>query len=259
MKQKEMKLKRKIFMTETFYKLVRAAGKNIVLSKYKPLIINSEIIPNENESIVYAPNHRSTLDPFFLIATIKDPIHWGALKRFFDGEDSIFNNSKNFFLRKLTVALFKGIGAVPIDRGETNMQTVRDLNSYLKAGTSIGIFPEGTTNKTPNEKDLEEKWLAKGVKGITTFAKMNDAWIQPIAIVWTPKDVKIENRLVVNFLEPYKVSDISKEEACEKYETALRNGINHNKQIIADLIALKEDVNNTAIENKIKVKVRRMK
>lgn len=63
------------------------------------------------------------------ISIINNAVHWMALKRFFTGEDSIFNNNKNPILCKMTTLIFKSIGAVPI---------IRDQDDYsCQFGTTI--------------------------------------------------------------------------------------------------------------------------
>ena len=78
-----------------YYKLARLIVK-VGFWSYKPVNLNRQNLSSFNRTI-YAPNHRNTLDSMFLLSGIKSPVHWVALKRFFDGEDSIFNNSKNSF------------------------------------------------------------------------------------------------------------------------------------------------------------------
>ena len=72
----------------------------------------------------------------------------------------------------------------------------------------IGIFPEGTTRK--------ENGAFWGTFDDTfiRLAKKHDSWIQPITIVWKGNSKKIP---IVNFGEAFKVSNMTEEEAMEKY------------------------------------------
>lgn len=230
---KKMNVNWNVFYTEKIYKLVRTIGKPFVKAKFNPIILNTEVIPEDGPMII-TPNHRQTLDPFFIGVATKKSIHWAALKRFFTAEDSIFNNSKNPILCKTTALLFRGIGAVPIDREKPNIDSVKKLNAYLKAGSTIGIFPEGTTNKNPDQQDLLELHLE-----LLRLAERNDAWVQPVSVVWIPKNSNIKNRVIINFRTPFKVGGMSKDEASAMLIDAMQSGIDENKKIINDLQEIK--------------------
>ena len=104
---------------------------------FKVKVLNGDkMIKNPEEGIIYASNHRSTLDPVVIIATVRENIHYAALKRFFDGKDSIFNNNKNLFLCKFTAWLFNGLAFFPIERksdnpSANNIEAIRDMNYCL--------------------------------------------------------------------------------------------------------------------------------
>lgn len=137
-----------------FYRILHKYAAPIVLSKFRPIVLNSDNLIKISEPVIFAPNHRSTLDPIIITSVLGGYIHWAALKRFFDGEDSIFNNSKSYILRKITSRAFKKLEFFPIERIKDNpragnLQVIKDMNGFLKAGSSLGIFCEGSTNKNP--------------------------------------------------------------------------------------------------------------
>lgn len=107
---------------------------------YHPLILHSgNIITKSNVGVIYAPNHRSTLDPLIIESVLPELIHWAALARFFDGKDSIFNNSKNFILCKITKYVFQKLEYFPIERkcdnpNSNNMASLKDMSVFLKNG-----------------------------------------------------------------------------------------------------------------------------
>ena len=216
--------------TEFNYKLVKSIGTPFVKFLYKPIILNKQNLVS-NGPVVYASNHRKTLDPFFLVMSVDDAIHWAALRRFFTGEDSIFNNSKNPILCKITSKLFHGMGLIPVNRGGDNHEMIDLTNYYLKNGSNIGIFPEGTTNKNPaNGEILEVK------NGAFRFAKDNNALIQPISIVWFPKLKKIKHRVIINYGVPFTMSNITIEEGKKIWTDSVLKGIEENKQIIDNVV-----------------------
>ncbi len=74
----------------------------VLKSIFHPIILNKSNFSNVDTGIIYAPNHIRTVDPLVIESIIKTNVHWVALKRFFDGTDSIFNNSKNPLLCSVT-------------------------------------------------------------------------------------------------------------------------------------------------------------
>ncbi|MBQ3021016.1 MAG: 1-acyl-sn-glycerol-3-phosphate acyltransferase [Bacilli bacterium] len=200
-----------------------------ILSKFKPIVLHSENILKTNlEGVVVAPNHMSTLDPLILTSLIDENIHWAALKRFFDGKDSIFNNSKNPLLCKITSKGFKSLEYFPIERlrdnpNANNISSLKDMQTFLKYKQYVGIFPEGTTNKTPGRDfgDFDPAFIS--------LAKKNDAWIQPITILWI-KDLELDNKVIINFAKPFKVTNLTKEEAYQKYLNIQKESLEENKE-----------------------------
>lgn len=189
---------------------------------FDPIILNKENLIDTNESVIYAPNHRSTLDPIILTAIIKEQIHWAALKRFFDGEDSIFNNSKNKFLCNLTIKLFEKFDYFPIERKcdnpkANNLGAIRDMNGYLSVNGRVGIFGEGTTNKEPEKRDFGEFG-----NSFLLLAKRNNSWVQPVTTVWL-KDLDVPNKLIVNFGKPFKMENMNEKEALIKFLNIQKN------------------------------------
>lgn len=123
-------------------------------------VINKKNFPKEKKLITIS-NHLSW----------KDVIYVGLYTpgfRHFIGKKELRNN---IFGRFFTWAL----GAILIDRGKPDMHGMRTIISTLKKGEGIGIFPEGTRNKTG--EDLQE------VKsGSVMFAVKGDAPIVPVMI-----------------------------------------------------------------------------
>lgn len=223
----------RINASEKFYHLLKTTVAPIILKKFDPIILGKENIYNDSCSVVYAPNHRSTLDPLIITSFLNVSIHWAALKRFFDGKDSIFNNSKNKILCDLTSYSFKKLEFFPIERqkdnaNRNNIVAIKDMNGFLKAGASIGIFPEGTTNKEPDIKDFysfDDSFLR--------LAKRNDAVVQPITGVWI-KDLQINNKVIFKVGKPFKV--------CGSIDEAMALYVDEQKQNIEEIKVLIEDL-----------------
>ena len=77
----------------------------------------------------------------------------------------------------------------------------------LKDGGAIGIFPEGTRNKTDN-------FLLRFKTGAVSMAKKSDAYIVPFGLTG---DYKFRSKnLTVRYGEPFKVDNMTVEEANNK-------------------------------------------
>ncbi len=150
---------------------------------YHPVVLHEDRIADYDMGVVYAPNHIRTVDPLIIDGVVKRNIHWAALKRFFDGSDSIFNNSKNHLLCRLTQWIFEKLDFFPIVRKRdsdhpNNMAAIKDMSIFLKCGCRVGIFPEGTTRKNG------DAFFGEFDQGFVSLAERNHAVIQPILLYW---------------------------------------------------------------------------
>lgn len=200
-----------------------------IISTFNPIILHQENIDINNKSqTIYAPNHRSTLDPLIITGIIGINIHWAALLRFFEEKDSIFNNSKNPILCKITSKTFKKLEYFPIDRKSdnpkaNNFKSIKDMDGFLKIGEKIGIFAEGTTRR-PEGHDFgtfDDAFLH--------LAKANDAIIRPITTLWI-KDLNLKYKVIVNFGQPFKIENMSVEEAMKKFIDIQKSSLQENEQ-----------------------------
>lgn len=233
--------------TETIYSTVRSIALPVANVVFKPIIFGTEHIP-QNEPIVFAPNHRKTKDAFVVVLGCDIPTHWVALKRFFDKEDSLFNNSKNPILCHLTSLLLNGMGAIPVDRGGDTTISKEIVNEYLKLGSSVGIFPEGGTNKNP---ELEDIAMSQLKSGFVHFAKNNDVYIEPVSLSYIPGELGIKHKVIINYREPYKVGDTIKD-GLDMWVETVRTGLKENETIINYLKEIRKMIAGQSIELKIK-------
>lgn len=216
-----------------FYKKIRMSIP-LILKTFNPIILNSEnLVKTNDEPVIYAPNHRSTVDPLIVNAIIDEYIHWVALKRFFTGEDSIFNNSKNKILCDLTAKCFKNLGYFPIERisdnpNANNFDSLKDMNNFLKIKSKIGIFPEGTTRR-PDGSDFGDF-----DKAFLTLASKTDAVVQPITLLWI-KELNLKYKMIINFGKAFKVENKRVEEAFNKYMKIQKECLLENKRVKEDL------------------------
>lgn len=92
-----------------------------------------EHIP-QNTGAIVAGNHTTWFDPLILAIAIKRPIH-------FMGKAELFEHPiPRWFLSSLH--------AFPIRRGQADRQAIRMSQDKVTQGHLLGMFPEGTRNKT---------------------------------------------------------------------------------------------------------------
>ena len=206
----------------------------IIMNHFNPIILHEEsLIPEGNYSTIYAPNHSSTWDPVIIEAYLKRNIHWAALLRFFKKEDSIFNNNKNPLLCDATSYFFEKLRYFPIDRKSdnphaNNYESLRRMKNFLKINSDIGIFAEGTTRR-PLGADFgtfDDAFLL--------LAKKTDSWVQPITTLWIDEK-DIENKVIINIGDPFKVGDMSKEEALKRFLIIQENSLEENKKFLEEI------------------------
>ena len=164
-----------------FYKIVRPLLV-LYIKLYKPTVINSKAI-KESGSVILAGNHTSYNDPLLVAYATKRQVHFFA-------KDSLYKGLKK--------VIFKGLGIIPVnrkikDRNSLNMG-IKALNNNLV----VGIFPEGTINKT-NDVIMPFKY------GAVKMAKETNTTIVPFAI--THKYKLLKKSVKIEFGDSYIVED----------------------------------------------------
>ena len=103
---------------------------------------------------------------------------------------------------------FKSAGCISVDRNnkENAKKAIKEAENLLKKGYAVGIFPEGTRNKT-NELLLPFKM------GTVKMSKETNATIVPFVV--SGKYKFWNNNLKITFLKPFKVDNMSLESANE--------------------------------------------
>lgn len=177
-------------------------GKLIIIPLFKlyynPKIVNKEYIPKKGP-IVIAGNHKHLYDQFLVIGATNRGIHYMAKKEYFDN--------------KKTKWFFKSAGCISVDRKNHDTNAKNMALDVLKDNGAIGIFPEGTRNKT-------EEVLLPFKYGAISMASKTNSTIVPFAITG---DYKFRSKnLKITFLEPFKVDKMSKEEANNKLYSIIK-------------------------------------
>lgn len=176
---------------ELGYKLLTPIMRVAFRLYYNPKIIGAEKIPKDS-SIIIAGNHKHVFDQCLTIMATKRVIHYMAKKEYFDGALAPF---------------FRLVGCIPVDRSRKDSSSAKSALKVLRKDGAIGIFPEGTRNKTEN-------FMLPFKPGTVRMADKTDAYIVPFGLTG---DYKFRSKnLTVRYGEPFKVGDMSIEEANQK-------------------------------------------
>ena len=180
-------------LNEWGYKVFKPILSPIFKFYYNPRIENKEYLQQDGP-IVVVGNHKHIMDQCLVIIATKRIIHYMAKKEYFDGKMAWF---------------FKATGCISVDRSIHDSNAKNKALEVLESGGAIGLFPEGTRNKT-KAKLLPFKY------GAVSMAKKTNATIIPFGIVG---DYKFRSKnLKIKFGKPFKVGEMSLEEANAKLE-----------------------------------------
>ncbi len=111
------------------YKILVSILRPIIFFLYRLKITGRENIPSG--AVVICGNHTSNLDPVLMC------LAFGKVK------PPRFMAKQELFSVPVIAPILKGINAIPVNRGATEISTLRNAISALKAGEKVMIFPEG--------------------------------------------------------------------------------------------------------------------
>ena len=168
-------------MKYVLYKTLRFLLKPIFKLVYKPTVIGLDNIP-ENDPVILAGNHTNVMDALLMLYGPKRIVHMMAKKE-------LFNNF-------ITNWFFKSMACISVDRQKHDKKAKYTAISVLGNNGVVGIFPEGTINKT---KDI----IMPFKYGAVSIANKSNAYLVPFSITG-----KYSNRnITICYDKPYKVSD----------------------------------------------------
>ena len=172
---------------------------------YNPKIVNKEYIPKDG-SILVVGNHKHLYDQCLPIISTKRPIHYMAKKEYFDN--------------KKVAWFFKLAGCIPVDRSIKDDKATNAALKVLEDGNALGLFPEGTRNKT-KEVLLPFKY------GAVSLAHKTNSYLVPFAITG---EYKFRSKdLTVTFSKPYKVKSNDLDKENKKLEKTILNLLKSGK------------------------------
>ncbi len=168
------------------YRIVRPLLYAWIKVKYNPTIIGKENIPKKGRCIL-AGNHTNNADGITLGATTFRTVRYVAKMELTSGIKGPF---------------FKQLGLIPVNRKIHDKSVIPACLKCLEDEDLIGIFPEGTINRTDDV-------ILPFKKGVIVMAIRSNSKIIPFAINGNYKKSKL--KIIVG--KPYfpKTDDVEKE------------------------------------------------
>ena len=159
---------------------------------YNPKIIDKEFIPKDGPILIVG-NHKHVYDQCLTIIATKRSIRYMAKKEYFDN--------------KKLAWFFKSAGCISVDRSKKDNKSVSSALEVLNNDGAVGLFPEGTRNKT-------KEFLLPFKFGAVSMASKTDATLVPFGLTG---DYKFRSKnLTVRFGKPFKVGNMDLETANKK-------------------------------------------
>jgi len=187
------------FKGEFGYRLLTPLMRLLFRLYYNPTIINKEVIPKDGPILIVG-NHKHIYDQCLTIMATKRTIHYMAKKEYFDSKLACF---------------FKFVGCISVNRSIHDKEATKQALDILKSGGAIGLFPEGTRNKTKDKLLLPFKF------GAVSMASKTNATIVPFGITG---DYKFRSKnLTIKYGKPFKVENMTLEEANNKLFEEVKN------------------------------------
>jgi 1-acyl-sn-glycerol-3-phosphate acyltransferase len=173
---------------QKLYKIAKAIYSKLLKILYNPTTKGTKNIP-EQGPIIIVGNHKHAFDPIMVMSNTNRTIHYMAKESLFKG---------------IHGKILESIGTIKIHRNKSNPIAIKEAEEILKQGGAVGIFPEGTRNRTNQE-------LLKFRHGAVEIAKKTNTPIIPFAI---KGDYKLFKKgLSIEFGKPINISHMEVEEA----------------------------------------------
>ena len=167
-----------------FYKTVRPLVSFLIKVLFRPQVIGLENIPKKGR-ILLAGNHTKWLDPVMLVGVQKRQIHFLAKEELFHG---------------VTKFIVNGMGCVPVNRKIHDKSALESAYQFLEKDLCIGIFPEGTINRTDDV-------IMPFKMGAVKMSEKTNSPIVPFGITGKYK-LFGKNRIRIEFFKPFVVNDL---------------------------------------------------
>lgn len=170
---------------------------------YSPKIFGKGNIPKKG-AVVICSNHKHVLDQCLAAPATSRPINYMAKSEYFKGKFAWF---------------FKLCGCICVNRNGHDEDAKSSANAVLSNGGALGIFPEGTRNKTDN-------LLGEFKFGAASLACKNEAAMVPVAVTG---EYKFRSKtLCARVGTPFSTKGMTVEQANERLHSEIVKLIKEN-------------------------------
>lgn len=126
---------------------------------YNPRLVIEHPIPEEG-AIIICSNHKHAMDQCMAAMATKRPVNYMAKAEYFKGPFAWF---------------FRATGCICVNRNGHDEEAKSEATQVLSEGGALGLFPEGTRNRTDN-------LMGEFKYGAASLACKNGAKIIPVAV-----------------------------------------------------------------------------
>ena len=168
-------------MNYRLYRILRPITVFLLKLLYGIKVVNKNNIPKQGP-VILVGNHKHNYDFISLISGTRRVVHFLGKKELIDKHGW----------------LFKKLPVIPVDRSSKNKEAIDEAIKLIDNGEIVGIFPEGTFNKT-------EYVIMPFKYGAVRIARDTNVNIVPFAITGEYKIFK--RNLKIEFGKPYKIED----------------------------------------------------
>ncbi len=173
---------------------------------YSPKVFGKGNIPKKG-AVVVCSNHKHVLDQCLAALATHRPINYMAKSEYFKGKFAWF---------------FKLTGCICVNRNGHDDDAKSSANVVLSNGGALGIFPEGTRNKTNN-------LIGEFKYGAASLACKNEAMIVPVAVTG---EYKFRSKTLCSRIgEPFSTKGMTVQQANEKLHSEIVKLIEKNLEL----------------------------
>lgn len=162
------------------YVIIRSMFRFVLRIGFRWRVEGADNVPPSGAVIVCA-NHFHWWDPIVVACSLNRPIH--------------FMSKSELYRNPLFAAALRAVNSFPVERKTADRKAIRRSLAILRSGHALGIFPEGTRNKTG--------LLRAGESGAGMLALRSGAPILPVGVSGR---YRLFNTVFVRIGRPFHVS-----------------------------------------------------
>ena len=172
---------------------------------YHPRVLGRGNIPKSG-AVIIAGNHKSNLARMLMASCLGRQVHFMA-------KDELFRGGFRYF--------FRALGTIPVNRRIRDASALSEARAILDKGGVIGIFPEGSFNRT-------KETVMPFKPGAARMAARSHAALVPFAI--KGKYTVIGRRVEIEFYPAIETAERDAASIGHELENTVREGLENGKR-----------------------------